>query len=212
MPELITPPRRSSTRAAIRPSSAGSKGVAVRVTRTPPRVISSLGWESTMAPRFLGPADGGKNKSGRRSRAVACLPGCVARQLGSARRLKAAPPLRAGGSRHGHSVADRLGGRYPARPGRPGGDPASASRNGPSTSKPRRARGPGGGGRDAAGAPVGGGGRAGKGGDGDLGRGARADIEADRAVHTGDLVGRDAQVGEHLHVRPDRRDHPDRKS
>jgi hypothetical protein len=41
MPELITPPRRSSAAAAIRPSSAGSNGVAVRVIRTPPAVIMS---------------------------------------------------------------------------------------------------------------------------------------------------------------------------
>src|ERR1700678_2767707 len=55
MPELITPPRRSSTSAATRSSSSGSKGEAVRMTRTPPRVISSVRWASTWPLRGFGP-------------------------------------------------------------------------------------------------------------------------------------------------------------
>src|SRR5579862_5188096 len=62
IPELSTPPRRSSTSVAIRPSSAGSNGVAVRVTRTPPRVSSSVRWESTMAPRVRAQEATGKSK------------------------------------------------------------------------------------------------------------------------------------------------------
>ena len=64
MPELITPPRRSSARAAIRPSSAGSNGVAVRVTRTPSRVVMSVRWVSTGGPSVSGPGGGpGKEKA-----------------------------------------------------------------------------------------------------------------------------------------------------
>ena len=62
MPELITPPRRSSARAAIRPSSAGSNGAAVRVTRTPSRVVISVRWASTVAPRVSGPGGGRATK------------------------------------------------------------------------------------------------------------------------------------------------------
>ena len=62
MPELITPPRRSSARAAIRPSSAGSNGAAVRMTRTPSRVVISVRWASTWAPRVSGPGGGRTTK------------------------------------------------------------------------------------------------------------------------------------------------------
>ena len=65
IPELSTPPRRSSTSVAIRPSSAGSNGVAVRVTRTPPRVSSSVRWESTVAPRGSGSGGDRETKSDR---------------------------------------------------------------------------------------------------------------------------------------------------
>src|SRR5260370_17466067 len=44
---------------------------------------------------------------------------------------------------------------------------------------------------------------AGQRGDGDLGRDAGADVEPDRPVHAGDLLRRDAEFGEHGHVRPD---------
>ena len=58
MPELITPPRRLSASAAIRPSSAGSNGAAVRVIRTPSRVVISVRWASTVAPQVSGPGGG----------------------------------------------------------------------------------------------------------------------------------------------------------
>ena len=67
MPELITPPRRSSASAAIRPSSAGSNGAAVRVIRTPSLVVM---FQTIGRPRwplgFQARDDGRTSKSDRR--------------------------------------------------------------------------------------------------------------------------------------------------
>src|SRR5216683_6344539 len=56
---------------------------------------------------------------------------------------------------------------------------------------------------ESAGAAVAVGEQAGQRGDGDLGRDPGADVEPDRPVHASDLVRRDAESGEHGHVRPD---------
>src|ERR1700761_9435905 len=51
MPELSTPPRRRSTSAATRVSSAGSNERAVRVTVTPPLTVtdSAAGWPAVLS-------------------------------------------------------------------------------------------------------------------------------------------------------------------
>src|ERR1035438_4477603 len=116
MPELITPPRRSSTSAAIRPSSAGSKGAAVRMTRTPPRVSSSVRWESTMAPRFQ--YSGPRRRPGKKKRppvlgrsllSLLCGTNSLSQRAASWRRhhCKLAVLVTR------HSVADRPHARYP---------------------------------------------------------------------------------------------------
>jgi hypothetical protein len=71
MPELITPPRRVSVRAAMRSSSAGSNERAVRVIVTPAGVVKIV---STYGPFWLQVRPGDRRvirKSDRRLRAVA---------------------------------------------------------------------------------------------------------------------------------------------
>src|SRR3984957_18648946 len=77
MPELSTPPRRRSTSAAIRVSSAGSNFSAVRVIVTPPAaviVLVSTVWASRVRSGLPAVRPGkrrGETKSDRRFRAVA---------------------------------------------------------------------------------------------------------------------------------------------
>src|SRR5438477_573092 len=95
MPELITPPRRSSASAAIRPSSAGSNGSAVRVTG------DGLAGSGRAGGTKLGHPPGG---GGARDE-----PGRAAQGLlrASGQLVQAAARRRAGGQEGLHDALDR---------------------------------------------------------------------------------------------------------